>query len=166
MKRIWILLVFVTVLSSCLKKNELPDQPQITDYRFVIGNSGAEMFLDFTDGDGNFGLEDADTSGDFAQCIRFYNLYAEYYELRNGVWTHIIIDPCDGGPSDPDVAFYNRVPWVKPTGQNQTQQGEIKVEMNNWYLLSDYDTIRFEVKVVDRQMNESNAVIIGPLVKP
>ncbi len=161
MKRNGYIVLLVVILSSCLRKNELPDQPQITSYDFKIGTNSATMILNFTDGDGNFGLEEDDTSGVFANCVRFYNLYAEYYELQDGVWTHIFIDPCNNA----SVPFYNRVQWVKPTGQNNAQQGEIKVELNTWYLESAYDTIRFEVKLVDRQINESNTVVLGPFIK-
>ncbi len=165
MKRIWFLLVVVLVIVGCLKKKELPDEPIISSQTFEITGDSAILKLNFSDGDGNFGLEDGDTSGLFAPCLRRkFNLYAEYYEMQNGNWTHIVIDPCDQVP-DGDVPFYNRVPWVKPTGQNQAQEGEIKVVLQDWYLPSEFDTIKFEVKIVDRDMHESNTVTVGPYIK-
>jgi len=167
MKRFLLIVIGALSIAGCLPKKELPVEPAISLTAFTVNdNNKAEMTLHFTDGDGNFGLDDEDTSGVFAECIRKYNLFAEYYELQNGVWTHIVIDPCDEIPSqEEDMAFYNRVPWVKPTGQDQTQEGEIKVTMEDWYLPSDFDTIKFRVHVVDREMNESNTVEVGPLTK-
>jgi hypothetical protein len=165
--KIWpiLLILLSTGVLSCLKDKQLPDEPRLTSSRFEIGSTGATMYLGFTDGDGNFGLEEGDTTGVFAECIRTWNLYAEYYELQNGIWTLVEIDPCDGPFPDSDVAFYYVIPWAKPTGQDQTQEGEIQLEMNSWYLESDFDTIRYEVKIVDRSMNESNTLVIGPFVK-
>jgi hypothetical protein len=57
------------------------------------------------------------------------------------------------------------VPWAKPTGQDQTQEGEISIDMAAWNLPSDYDTVLFKVKIVDRDMNESNVRELGPYVK-
>jgi len=166
MKRILFLVLVIGSLASCLKKKELPDEPQISLSAFDITSSGATLKLHFTDGNGNFGLDDADTTGIFADCIRAFNLYAEYYELQDGEWEHIIIDPCDEPDTlEQDLPFYNRVPWVKPTGQDQTQDGEIRVDMDNWFLPGPYDTIRFEIHIVDREMNESNTIIAGPFVK-
>jgi hypothetical protein len=34
-----------------------------------------------------------------------------------------------------------------------------------WNLPSEFDTVMFKVKIVDRDMNESNVVEVGPLVK-
>lgn len=162
----WNLLILLVILAGCLKKKELPAEPKIVSYRFEIAPDSAVLYLDFTDGDGNFGLEDGDTSGIFAECIyRDYNLYAEYFEMRNGIWVYEPIDPCDGPFPDPSAPFYYKIPWVKPTGQNQTQEGRITIDMNDWYLDSQYDTIKFEVKMVDRLLNESNTITVGPYIK-
>jgi hypothetical protein len=164
MKRVGILLLIVsTSLTACLKKNDLPDEPRLTSARMEFGSEGATMYLGFTDGDGNFGLEDGDSTGVFAECIRKWNLYADYYELENGVW--VLSDETDACADPNNVGFNYRVPWVKPTGQDQTQEGEIKIEMGSWYLQSDFDTIKFEVRIVDRSMNESQSLVLGPFTK-
>ncbi|MBX7050584.1 MAG: hypothetical protein K1X54_00970 [Flavobacteriales bacterium] len=166
MKSIYAILFALLVSVGCLKREVLPDEPKLVSQRFEIYQDSALLYLNFTDGDGNFGLEEGDSTGIFAECLRKYNLYAEYYEMQDGEWTYIEIDPCDGGPGDGDMPFYYRIPWAKPTGQNQTQDGEIKIKMDAWYLPSDYDTIKFVIKIVDRSMNESNVLEIGPYVKP
>lgn len=165
MKSIYAISLLLLISVGCLKREELPDEPRLLSQRFEIYSDSALLFLNFTDGDGNFGLEEGDSTGVFAECLRKYNLYAEYYEMQDGEWRLIEIDPCDGGPNDGDMPFYYRVPWAKPTGQNQTQEGEIKIKMDTWYLPSDYDTIKFVIKIVDRNMKESNVLEVGPYVK-
>jgi hypothetical protein len=150
---------------GCLEKEAFPDEPRLTSARLDVVGTGAKMVLGFTDGDGNFGLEEGDTTGLFDPCIRRWNLYAEYYEKQNGQWVWIQINPCDGPFPDGDVAFYYVVPWAKPTGQDQTQQGEVSIDMPFWNLPSEFDTVLFKVKIVDRDMNESNVLEIGPIVK-
>jgi hypothetical protein len=41
----------------------------------------------------------------------------------------------------------------------------MRIDMAAWNLPSDYDTVLFKVKIVDRDMNESNVVEVGPYVK-
>lgn len=165
MKRALILFGISFILSGCLERENFPDEPRLLAGRLDVAGSGATMVLSFTDGDGNFGLEDGDTTGLFNPCIRRWNLYAEYYEKQNGQWILVSIDPCDGPFPDSDVAFYYRVPWARPSGQDQTQEGELLVDMPIWNLPSDFDTVLFKVKIVDRDMNESNLLEVGPLVK-
>jgi hypothetical protein len=164
MKTYWYLLFIALATTACLKKKELSDKPLIGDHRMEISPDSAIIYLNFTDGDGNFGLNEEDTFGIFAICQNKYNLIADYFEQENGVWNRIELDEC----TNPNAGTFNlRVPWVKPTGQNQTQEGEIKVVMEDWYLdaQNGRDTIKFEVKIVDRDLNVSNTVVLGPFTK-
>jgi hypothetical protein len=61
---------------GCLEKEAFPDEPRLTSARLDMVGTGAKMVLGFTDGDGNFGLEEGDTTGLFDPCIRRWNLYA------------------------------------------------------------------------------------------
>jgi hypothetical protein len=165
MKRLLILFGISSLFWGCLERVSFPDEPQLSGGRLDIAGTSATMVLGFTDGDGNFGLEQGDTTGLFEPCLRRWNLYAEYYEKQNGAWVWVPIDPCDGPYPDSDVAFYYVVPWARPTGQDQTQQGDISIDMPVWNLPSDFDTIMFRVKIVDRDMHESNVVEVGPYIK-
>jgi hypothetical protein len=155
-------LIFV----GCLKQEEFPDTPVLKSGAMTLLGDSARLQLSFTDGDGNFGLEQADTTGDFALCGNRYNLFIEYYEKVNGVWEWQPLDPCDDPAPDPDVPFYFKVPWAKPTGQNPTQQGMIGVAINFWYLPSDQDTVKYLVHIMDRDFQSSNTLELGPFVKP
>ena len=151
-------------MESCLEVVTYPDEPRIGFERFnVLGNGGAELVLTFTDGDGDVGLDQGDTLAPYCpeECSFYYNLFLEYYELREGEWTHIELDPQAG-----QIPFYYRVPRVEPSGQNPALNGEIKLDMPFYYLVSDYDTARFEITLVDRALNVSNSVISRSFIKP
>lgn len=93
-------------------------------------------------------------------CRLRYNLFLRQFELQNGVWTDVT-PVCDG-------LFY-RIPWAKPSGQVQTQQGEIKINLfDYWYttVISEYDTLRFEITLLDRAFNKSNVVTTSTYIKP
>lgn len=165
MKGVLSVIICFVLLASCLKKQEFPNEPQITLKSLQIVADTAFLVLGFTDGDGNFGLRQSDTTGVFAQCINKTNLYCEYYELQNGNWQHIIIDACDE-PNDSDVPYHYRIPFAEPSGQNKVQMGEIEVKIANWYLPSEQDTVRFQIQIADQSLNRSNVVVTQSLVKP
>jgi hypothetical protein len=148
---------------SCLEVEEFPEEPVLTYVDFItFGDDSARMVINFTDGDGNFGLNPSDTTGDFCtdECIYYWNFFMEYYELQHGTWTHIPLDPWN------QIPFYYRIPLIAPSGQNKSQEGTISVSMPFYYLLSDFDTARFEISAVDRSLNRSNVVVSRSFVKP
>jgi len=150
-------------LVGCLPEPSFPDEPAITFQSFELtpGN-GRELVIGFSDGDGNVGLAQGDTLPPFcASCEHHQNLKFEYQELRNGEWTEITLNP-DAG----QIPFYYRVPPAAPTGQNQAQNGTIAIDMNSWYLTSNYDTLRFRITLYDRDLNASNEVYTNPVTKP
>lgn len=169
MKKTLIILSSILVLAGCLKENEIPPVPAITFNSIQPTSGGIEVWVDFKDGDGDFGLEQGDTTGVFDDCLRQFNMYLIYQEKQNGVWVDNgdaipgSLDPCI---NDEAVPFFYRVPWAKPTGQDQSQQGTIKLAMTTYYLPSAFDTCRFQIKIVDRAMQESNVIYSTEFLKP
>ncbi len=151
-------------ISSCMQLDEYPNEPKITLESFSTSDSGATLVLSFTDGDGNFGLEQTDTSGVFANCRNRYNIFCEYYEKQNNVWEHVELDPC----LDPDIIpFYYRAPFTSPLGQYKAQKGSIELFINPlYYLPSAFDTCKFQITVMDRDLNLSNTVWTSEFLKP
>lgn len=150
-------------LSSCLEKKVYPDEPIIEFKSMIRSSQTAELTISFTDGDGNFGLEQKDTLPPFCPdtCEFYYNLFMEYQEKQNGVWTTITLDPDLG-----QIPFYYRIPLATPSGQFPSQIGEISIDMPVYYLASDYDTCRFEIVIYDKQLNKSNIVYTDVFIKP
>jgi hypothetical protein len=163
--RLWFMLgICISLFWGCLKLDSYPIEPKISLKSFNTSDSGAFVVLDFTDGDGNFGLNQSDTSGTFALCNYRYNIFCEYYEKQNGVWQQIVLDPC----LDPNIIpFYYRAPVAQPLGQYKSQKGTIELTINPlYYLPSNFDTCKFEIHVIDRDLNSSNIVWTDEFLKP
>jgi len=129
-------------------------------------DTNATLYLDFIDGDGNFGLEEGENDNLPDACVKRYNLFIDQYELQDGIWVNVTNNPC---ANDENTPLYYSVPWAKPAGQIQTQKGEIKIELStNWYigLEGPHDTIRFEIYIRDRDQNESNRITTSYYLKP
>lgn len=156
-------LLITAALWSCLPEASYPPEPVIAFQKLDTSSDPAQIFIDFTDGDGNIGLSQSDTLPPFCPdtCQFYYNLFLEYYELQNGTWTHIPLDPELG-----QIPFYYRIPRVEPSGQNPALNGTIKIDMPSYFLISNFDTCRFEIHLVDRDFNESNTVQSNTFVKP
>lgn len=155
-------IVSSVLLAACLPQPVYPDEPAIEFLTFSLDSTGsAVLALHFTDGDGDLGLDQTDTLPPFcATCDHHFNLRCEYDELRDGIWTHIELNPLEG-----QVPFYYRIPRVEPTGTNPALSGVIEIDMNTWSLQSDYDTLRFRMVLEDRALNLSNEDTTHVIVK-
>jgi hypothetical protein len=161
--RIYYLAFLVTIMGACLKGETYPETPVISIREQKFVGDSAYFAFDFTDGDGDFGLNDGEFEGEDYDCSKYYNIFMKYYELENGIWELYELDPC----VDPNyVPYYYRVPYAEPTGQNKTQKGFVEVEIGDWAINTGRDTCRFEIYVVDRSFNKSNSVFSKTLTKP
>ena len=151
------------VWTGCLPDPAYPDEPEVTLVSFGLQADGSrELIIQFTDGDGDLGLSQADTMPPFcASCDFHQNLHCDYQEWRNGDWFEIFLDPNAG-----QIPFYYRVPNAQPSGQEPALNGTIAVDMSTWYLSSSYDSLRFRITLFDRALNASNEVFTPPLLKP
>lgn len=155
-------------LSSCRPDPTFPDEPTLEFKSFTQTTDGngqnvANFIMRFTDGDGNVGLEQSDTTGVFCPdtCFYHYNLFCNYYEKQEGEWVHYSYEN-----EDILVPFYYRVPRVIPNGQNPSLEGDIDIFMNTYFLPTSYDTCRFEAFLVDRDLNHSNVIMSREFIKP
>ena len=156
------LLALATAISGCLPEVTYPDEPVIEFLSFIEHEDGAAtLSMNFTDGDGDLGLDQTDILPPFCStCEHHFNLKCEYDELRDGVWTHIELNPLEG-----QVPFYYRVPRIEPSGENPALNGVIDIAMNTWSLQSNYDTLRFRITLEDRALNLSTPDTTRIIVK-
>jgi hypothetical protein len=158
-------IIFISITTAflivgCLKTEEFPPIPSIKLDSFETNSNGsATLKLLFTDGDGDIGLNPGDTLAPFdINSEYYYNLFVRYYELKNGVWTLIPIN-------NPPLSY--RTPVVTPTGQNKSLNGTLSVDLSLYFdPNSAFDTIKLDVKLLDRALHESNIIELGPLIKP
>lgn len=147
------LLVLAALLPSCLKREEFPPEPAIAFKSFEQFGDSASLTISFTDGDGDVGLDASDTQPPFDTASEFYyNLFVDMDRLVNGTWT----------PVDLLVDLQYRIPRITPTGQNKALEGEIAVALTGWPYVE--DTVRFQVRMYDRALHESNSVTSDAIV--
>ena len=158
------LLISAGVLSTgCSPDPAYPDEPEIELVSFELQIDGSrELIIQFSDGDGDLGLSQADTMPPFCASCEFHqNLHCDYQEWRGEEWFEIVLNPNAG-----QIPFYYRVPIAEPTGQSPALNGTITVDMPTWYLNSTYDSLRFRITLFDRSLNVSNEIFTPVLLKP
>ena len=165
-KTILIYLFGILILGTgCLKNDEFPDEPVITSVEFVVDDT--LLVVEFTDGDGDFGIDGDDPDfplyldADSTELNPYYNnLWIDYYEKVDGEW--LFVDP------ENEQGFNFRIPVLTPSGQNKQLEVVITNAMEGEvpYLLSEADTFRLDIQLVDRSLKESEIVSTGEIVMP
>jgi len=123
-------------------------------------DSSVVITLNYTDGDGDIGLEETDTFPPFNfGSAYFHNLLIQVYRIENGVKIPIII------PSTTDTLNFNdRIKNLTPTGKIKSISGQIKINLNaKPYPGILPDSMSYKVQIIDRKLNKSNAVETNPL---
>ncbi len=144
-------------LGSCLPRNEYPNRPDI-EYisHSLIPNptspdSIGTVTFRFTDGDGDLGLNASDTFGLHANGEAYhYNLFIHHYQKQNGEYVEFI--PLD-------APFHVRFVNLTPKGADKTLEGEMETRIGA-FLNSPYDTVQYEIFIVDRAHNHSDTIVL------
>lgn len=153
---LFISLIALVVWTGCLKREEFPNEPKL-EYIGFVPNPNPTSQADsigfvrfrFTDGDGDLGLNPADTFGDFAQGQFYYhNLFVHYLEKQNGEYVEFV----------PVFPFHSRFRSLTPSGGDKSLQGIMDVGVfarpgTQW------DTVRYEIFIVDRALNHSDTIV-------
>jgi hypothetical protein len=141
--------------SSCKKPEQYPLIPAIEYVSFAkiqntlgVDNKGILTFS-FTDGDGDIGLAAGDTLAPFNPGSQYYyDLFVTYYEKQHGDYIPVVL------PMTNNL----RIPVITPTSGNKSIKGTIDVELFINNPASTYDTIAYDVSIVDRALNLSNKI--------
>ena len=140
----------LTLFFACKKKESFSDIPylefrhyELKDSVDALGNITklCELHIYFTDGDGDIGLFNDDTIAPYD-----YNLFVNYFEMYNDSLQQINVSP----------PYHIRIPNLTPTGQNKSLKVDVKYDVDVTYRNS--DSIKFELKLFDRALNESDWV--------
>jgi hypothetical protein len=156
-----ILLIFLCsataglLYSSCRKQVVYPPVPYIEYVSFTkiqtttsIDSKGI-LKISFTDGDGDIGLSESDTLYPFNPGSQYYyDLFITYYEKQHGNYVAVTLPMTNN----------SRIPVVTPDGENKSIKGTIEVELFINNPASTYDTIAYDVSIVDRALNMSNKI--------
>lgn len=167
--RITLIFIILLTVASCQKYEEYPLEPRLefTEFLMLRDAQGIDqrgiLRLSYTDGDGNIGLTEDDTVAPYD-----YNLFIKYFELQNGVFKEIFLvtsNQINDSTIVYDTATFNgRIPILTPAGKNKAIRGEIEDTLFVNNPLSNFDTIKFEAYIVDRDLNKSNTVSTPPML--
>ena len=143
-----IVMLFIFLI-SCDKDKVFPDTPEITMSQKQVYDNPVKIIIDFTDGDGDIGLNEGDTLPpyDFNEDPFnkfYYNLLLYYYEKNDSIWEEVELA----------VPYFYRIPVITPRGQNKALNGEIDVDVILPF--NRPDSIRFEIILIDQALRESN----------
>ena len=153
--KIVLFIVLLMLFFACKKRESFSDIPylefrhyELKDSVDALGNITklCELHIYFTDGDGDIGLFNDDTIAPYD-----YNLFVNYFEMHNDSLQQINVNP----------PYHIRMPNLTPTGQNKSLKVDVKYDVNVTYRNS--DSIKFELKLFDRALNESDWVS-SPLI--
>ncbi|HOI32496.1 MAG: hypothetical protein PHG67_08600 [Bacteroidales bacterium] len=170
---ILLIVLGVVLAAACRKEKEYPVEPVISFEGFVFLqdsqtgeiNTGL-LRIGYTDGDGDIGLDQGDTlfpyhkSGEY-----YYNLIIRYYEQQQGEFIEVPLIRYYPETQTYDTStFSGRIPPLIPKDQKEAIKGIIEDEVFINNPLSDYDTIKFEVQLIDRALNKSNVISTPPII--
>jgi len=152
-------LLFIT--PCCLPEHEYPVTPYIEYEDFIkvptsqgIDDKGV-LKISFTDGDGDIGLEEGDTTGIYEHGSEYhYNYFITYFERQNGVFIKVELPG----------SFNSRIPVISPKGEDKAIKGEIEIELFINNPNSNYDTIHFQAYIVDRALHHSNTITTPDII--
>lgn len=167
-------LSLVLLYSSCRKFDDFPLEPQIKYESFLLEyntetgiTERGVLAVSYTDGDGDLGLASRDTFPPHNYGSKYYyNLIIDYYELQYNEWVKVPLVTWNADNQEYDTLTFNgRIPILTPPGGNQAIKGVIEDTLFLYNPLSDFDTIKFSVYIIDRALNESNQVETPPIVR-
>lgn len=159
----------VLFLSDCRKITDTySTTPVITFNNYTVnytvdstGNPDYKIILtiSFTDGDGDIGLTQSDTTGNFASDKPYYyNLFVNYYEKVNGTFIRMYnAYPFPSNGTD-TIKYDGRIPNITPTGRNKAIHGDIEYTIDLGSGSKTGNNIKFDFVLYDRALHRSNLI--------
>jgi hypothetical protein len=151
-KYLIVILIFMIILNSCRKIQQVSPVPHIVFKSFTVFDSidplgnftkGGRLKFNFEDGDGDLGLN----PGQLDSINLFFSTYKKIGES--------MVQITD--TTDPVIAYKYRIPYMERLGQNKVLKGTISVAfLYLFYEPRDSNVIRYDFYIKDRALNESN----------
>ena len=171
-------LVLVTMMAACQKPVEYPIEPAIEYEGFTYLFNADSTFsgegivsFSYTDGDGDLGLDDADTTYPFGfNDPHYYNMVVDYLKSENGVFVktpllspHVPTSPADTLVLYDTVTFNARFHRLRDNEDFKAISGTMDYKLTVQNPFSPNDTIKFEIPILDRALHESNVIQTEPI---
>ena len=159
--------VAVYMFSSCENPEEWPAEPELSFVSWVSESVPQQstpeyLKIDATisfgviDGDGDIGLNQADTLGIHdPDSLHYHDLFMVLYEKIEGEFVL---------KKELEIPLNYRIPYWEPTGFNRTLKANIEIDIDYFYTkFFNSDTIKFGVHIYDRSLNKSNELLTPEL---
>ena len=166
------LLFLVMAMMSCQKPVEYPIEPIIAYEGFTylfntdstFSGEGVISFS-YTDGDGDLGLDDSDTLTPFGfHDSHYFNMEVDYLKCVNGVFVktpllspHVPTSATDTVLWD-TITFNARFKRLRDSEEPKAISGKMDYRLTVQNPFSPNDTVKFEIRILDRALHESNAI--------
>ena len=167
-------ILFVLTVASCREKETFPIEPAITFSNFLLEldtvtgiTQRGILELNYTDGDGDIGLDPSDTFPPFNPgSPYYYNMIIKYFEKQNGTFVEVPLLSWNPDSLRYDTLTFNaRIPNLTPESGDKNIKGIIQDTMFIYNPLSQFDTIRFSVFIYDRALHKSNVVTTPEIIR-
>ena len=172
-KRYLIGLLFLVVATmSCQKKVEYPVEPKIAyeGFAYIVNEDGSFsgegiISLSYTDGDGDLGLNDGDTLAPFGpNDAHYYNMIVDYMKCVNGTFVKMPLVSWNTQTQSYDTVSFNaRFLRLRDNDEPKAISGTMEYALLVQNPFSPNDTIKFEIRIFDRALHESNTIQTAPI---
>jgi hypothetical protein len=167
-----IVILAATLFWGCKKQDAgMSIIPHLEYQSYSIGtdsmnNPVIKVTFSFADGDGDLGLRDEDTSGNYSfQSKYYFNLYGDYYAYIGNAYVKIwrsypfsddSLTLAKGGDT---IKFNGRIPVITPPGRNKSITGTIEYNIPYTYLSNvPSNRIKYKLWMYDRALHRSNEI--------
>lgn len=148
----FVLLGVFLLFASCRREKKFSEIPYIEFVSIYPADPSTGMDVTvcfkFQDGDGNIGLDEYDTYSPFdTSSVYYYNCIIDYFEKQNGTFVRVEL------PSTLNL----RIPRLSKK-LKESIEGELYIDLYANNPFSKFDTIRYDITILDRDLNYSNTI--------
>ena len=161
------LLLLALAVCSCQKPVVYPIEPKITyqGFTYLINSdstfSGEGVIsFSYTDGDGDLGLDDSDTLPPFGfHDAHYYNMLVDYLKCVNGEFVKTPLVSWNVQTQTYDTLTFNaRFKRLRDSEDPKAISGTMDYQLTVQNPFSPNDTVKFEIRIFDRALHESNVI--------
>lgn len=163
---------------ACQKPVEYPIEPKIAYEGFTYLFNADSTFsgegvisFSYTDGDGDLGLDDSDTLSPFGfNDAHYYNMVVDYLKCVNGEFVKTPLLSWNAQTQTYDTVTFNaRFKRLRDSEEPKAISGKMDYTLTVQNPFSPNDTVKFEIRILDRALHESNviqteAIITNPML--
>ena len=159
--------ILTLAVCSCQKPVEYPIEPKIAYKGFTYLMNADSTYsgegvisFSYTDGDGDLGLDESDTLPPFGfNDAHYYNMLVDYLKCVNGEFVKTPLVSWNMQTQTYDTLSFNaRFKRVRDSEEPKAISGTMGYKLMVQNPFSPDDTVKFEIRILDRALHESNVI--------